>query len=265
MIKPLLTSTGHAITDAAGMPLYEESDFTPPDGIPSFGALIRDDAPGDSCELWRDVFPKEVIDPSDWKQFVDAGAGDHRSYVNWIYNQGSVGSCASEGLHGCVDSQRERRGLPKVKFNPYPIYYYASGGRDVGSTLVACIREAKARGMVPAKLWPRSQHRWNDLPPASVWAEAKKYKPDEVYDIGNSVESASALFRGHSVYAAYPGHAWQLISVLNTQQAMWRNSWGDDWDGGGGGGGGDGFGVISFSRITFQYGLFAIQTTTAGA
>jgi len=253
-MKIATTPDGQVLRDQYGMALYDESDLTPPEGKAE-GALVRDDCPGDLGELWRDKFQRDIIDPSEWAPLVKAGEGNQVQYVNWIYDQDGVGSCASEGLHGCVDSNRQRRGLQKVKFNPWPIYYYASGGVDRGSTLTGCIREAKARGMVPDALWPRANHRWNDLPPADVWKEATKYKPDEIYDIGNWVEACSALFRGHSVYAAYPGHAWQLIAVLNSQQALWRNSWGKDWDD-------DGIGVINASKITFQYGLFAIQTVS---
>ena len=248
-------TNGKKIKGADGLPLYVESSLKTPKRISKVGALVRDSLPGREQGLFRDTFKKSIVNPSDWPALIKAGHGDHRRYINWIYNQKQVGSCASEGLHGCVDVQRERRGMEKIKFNPYPIYYYASGGRDIGSSLTACIREAKSRGMVPDKLWPRSQHRWNDLPPESVWKESKRYRPGEVYDLGNHVEAASALFLGHSVYAAYPGHAWELVTVLNSTQAMWRNSWGSTWDG-------DGIGVISFSRITFQYGLFAVQSVS---
>ena len=114
---------------------------------------------------------------------------------------------------------------------------------------------SREKGDVPDALWPRSQHKWNDVPSSTHEATKarKKYRIHEFYEINNAVEAASALFADHAVYAAYPGHAWELIGVLSTQQALWRNSWGESW-------GDKGYGVINWSTITFQYGLFAIET-----
>jgi hypothetical protein len=245
------------------MALYKETPRRPPDGRVE-GALVRDDKTGELGELFSDAFPREIVDQDDWPGLIQEGAGDHRKYVEFVLDQNGRGSCASEGLANCVTQQRHRRGLPVVKLNPWPNYYRASGGRDIGSSLSENIRVAKQYGFIPMDLWPRygpGAHAWNDLPRDSdpIWSEAAKYKPDEVYDLGNTAEAGSALFSGHSVYAAYPGHAWQLIAVLNTLQGLWLNSWGTNW--------GDvepGIGVINFSRLTYQYGLYAIQTTSTG-
>ena len=258
MLKELLHPDGSLITDPYGMPMYEEWDVEIiPDGK-RMGALPRTDLPGTACEFWRDRFKQYLVNPEDWAELIKAGGGDQRKWVNWIYDQDGIGSCASEGICGCVDTDREHAGLPKVKFNPWPTYYLASGGRDIGSTLTENLKLSRDRGLVPDSLWPRASHRWNDLPPQSVWEEAKKYRVLEFYDIGNAVEAVSALFCNHCVYAAYPGHAWQLIAPLNTLQALWRNSWSESWEDGG-------FGVISLSQLTYQYGLFAIRTTSVEA
>lgn len=263
-MKLLLDSRGRELKDEYGLPLYEESDLTIPDGIApncgndNAGLKRREDRPGEYSTFWRDEFRRQIIQPEDWAALIREGAGDHVPFVNWIYDQNGVGSCAAEGLCSCADSDRERSGFPKVKFNPWCLYYFSGGGRDQGSTLTENLRIARSRGLVPDDLWPRSQHRWHDVPPDSsdIWRTAQKYRVQEFYEISSSIELVSALFSGHAVYAAYPGHAWQAIQALNTRQIKWRNSWGTQW-------GENGYGVIDLSRITYQYGLFAIRTTTA--
>ena len=254
LLEPLLDPDGVQLTDPYGMPMYEEWDISVVPEGKAMGALPRTDVPGSQCEFFRDKFRQLIVDPKDWPELIKAGGGDQRKYVNWIYNQDGIGSCATEGVCACVDSDREHAGLPKVKFNPWPTYYLASGGRDQGSTLTENLKLARDRGLVPDALWPRASHSWNDMPPQSAWDGAKKYRIDEFYEIGNTVEAGSALLTNHRVYAAYPGHAWQLIALLNTLQGIWRNSWGEEW-------GDKGYGVISLNQLTYDYGLFGIRTT----
>jgi len=262
MIKPLKETNGDLIRDHDGFVIYEESDLTPPPGMGT-GALLTDLSPHLVADgIWRDEYPTEVIDPDDWPDLINEGHGDQRKDVHWIYSQKSIGSCAAEGWCGCNDTTRSRRGAEIIQFNPYVNYYFACNGVDRGSGLGENIRVSRQRGLVPMELWPRTgpnAHAWNDVPPDSsgIWREAAKYKPGEVYSIGNTVELASAIFAGHAVYAAYPGHAWQMIAVLSKTQGILRNSWSDTWDG-------DGYGVISFARVTYQYGLYALRTTSVG-
>lgn len=255
MLELLTHPDGSRIRDPYGLPMYKEWDIhLVPEGK-RMGALPRTTAPGAYCDLYRDRFKQHIVNPEDWPELIKNGAGDQRKYVNWIYDQDGIGSCAAEGLCACVDVDREHAGLPRVKFNPWPLYILSGEGQDNGSTLEDNLKFARERGLVPDELWPRAQHRWNDMPPQSVWDEAKKYRVEEFYDIGSAVEAGSALLTNHCVYAAYPGHAWELIAILNTIQGLWRNSWGTQW-------GDNGFGVINLSQLTYQWGIYAIRTTT---
>lgn len=253
----MITLDSEYRTDSYGMPLYAETAITVPAGK-RMGALPMSCAPRDVGELFSDKYKRNLVDLGDWPELIKAGEGDHLPYRSpHTYDQDSVGSCAGEGFCNCMMTERARRGQPYVLFNPWPLYYESSGHVDRGSSLDANIRVAKQRGLVPMDLWPRSEHAWNDVPPDSspIWKEAAKYKPDEVSPVGSIIEMGTAMFLGHAMYAAYPGHAWEMIKLLNTQQGLWLNSWDSDW-------GDNGVGVISFSKLAFNYGLFAIRTGT---
>ena len=262
MLMQAKNPDGELMFDPFGLPIYQESDLRVPEtvatNLPYGNAGLppaREDRPGQNCEFWRDVFRRHIIEPRDWAEWIKRGVGNRRRYCKRVLQQNGIGSCASEGITGCYESLSDMRGLPEVFLNPWPVYYEASGGRDVGSTLQANLKIMREVGGVPDVLWPRSQHRWNDVPPRDHAARKarKNLRIDEYYEVNNATEAVSALFADHAVYAAYPGHAWELVAPLNTVQGLFRNSWGEEWDD-------DGFGVIAYTDITFQYGIYAIET-----
>ena len=115
--------------------------------------------PGRDCGFFRNVEGIDIIPQEDWQQFIDAGT-TLRHNSRFHFNQGSVGSCAAEGIYGGVEICRDVSGGPNyepVEFNPYGAYYTTSGGRDNGSSLVANLREVRERGCVRASLHPRSK------------------------------------------------------------------------------------------------------------
>ncbi len=254
---PLRSPAGNPILDRYGMPLYEETPIDLPDGRAT-GAVPPATTEGPTAlgDLFYNVFAKEIYDFDKWPELIDNGLGDHLKYrAKRTLDQDGVGSCASEGAFNCIMTQQNRRTGKYTLYNPWPIYYYASNGSDRGSSLPANIREIRQRGGVPMAKWPRYDsagrilHRWNDLPPDDAWEPIYL----EVYTLGNTRELGSAMFLGHTVYAAYPGHAWEYIKVLNSEQGLWLNSWGADW-------GDNGVGVIAHSRIQYAYQLYAFQT-----
>lgn len=97
MLKLLKEPDGRIATDPYGMPMYEETDIELVPAGKAMGALPRSNVPGSECEFFYDKFKKLIIDPKDWPELIQHGGGDQMRFVNWIYDQDGVGSCAAEG------------------------------------------------------------------------------------------------------------------------------------------------------------------------
>jgi len=237
----------------------------PETGLDSSGELIlppglakglNDDIrhPGKDCGFFKDISDTVVIPQEEWQPFIDAGL-TLRHNSRFLFNQKMIGSCGSEGKDAAVEIVRDAAGLEPIEFNPYGTYYYVSGGSDRGSSLIDNMKSGRERGSFPASLHPRSLG-WRVKPSAEAHEAALHYRIDEFYEVRNWVEFGSALLQRFAVYAGYSGHAWVADWLPNLTQVGWRNSWGTSW-------GDNGFGILNSSRIMWNYGCYAVRTTTS--
>ncbi len=215
------------------------------------GCLPRKSKVGQWCPLLRDAI--EVIPESDWAKYV--GKISLRPYVKTILDQDGVGSCATEATAGAVMISRAFSNLPHVVLNPWFIYHTTSGGRDQGSSIDENLAFARENGIAPESVWPRSKG-WQAKPSADAVEAAKAFKILEFYDITSIAEMVSALLKGFPVVYGSNGHAVCKVEHVDATQGLDLNSWSESWGDGG-------FGVwAKYKAVNFQYGAFAIRTTT---
>jgi hypothetical protein len=219
--------------------------------------LPRTDQVGDACPLLRSAPGFRTIPRPEWQEHIAAGS-NNSSLVWTIFNQGSVGSCASESADQSVMLVREDMGLPRVKFNPYATYGRVNGGSDSGSTLSANLSFKRSRGCFPEAIWPRSKG-WRATPSEQAYEAALLYRLDEFYEVTNWEEFGSALLQGWIVYWGYSGHAIVGVDVINEEQFLYLNSWGQWGQGSEYSDFNYGFGVVSRSRIMWSYGVYAFR------
>lgn len=184
------------------------------------------------------------------------------SYWVWsVFNQGQVGSCASESADGGVKLIRRKHGLPDIEFNPYGTYGRVNGGSDRGSTLSANLAFKRNRGAFDEKVWPRS-NGWQREPSSAAYEDAKKYRLIEYFRIPDNDWEAfgSALLLGYVVYWGYTGHAILGVDLLSPTSFRYLNSWGQWGQGSPYNQIGYGFGTARNSSIQWAYGAYAFQT-----
>jgi len=226
-------------------------EFSPPDIDAAFGF-------GDLLDVFRapplsDVI--ETIPEDEWMDHINDPDGARlRPFIWDILNQGSVGSCASEGITGCVMCRREVKGMPQVKLNPYFAYGRVNGGYDGGSTLVDNLAFIQKYGVASQAVWPRSKG-WRERPSDEAYANALRHRVLEVARIRNKREFGSALIFGMPVYFGYPGHAIFACDPIDRTRFRYANSWDESW-------GDEGFGTLSYSSIQWSYGAYAILSVT---
>lgn len=178
-----------------------------------------------------------------------------KPFVHTILDQGRAGSCAAEATTQAVMIGRAVAGQEHVVLNPYGLYAYSSGGRDVGSALDANLRFARDTGIPPMDVWPRNLGPLRK-PTGEAAEAAKQFRIDEFYEIGSLREMQTALCLGFPVVYGANGHAVCKVEHTTRDYGLDVNSWGDDWGQGG-------FGVwASYARIHWGYGCFAVRTTT---
>jgi len=222
------------------------------------GLLKRRDKPGDACPFLRDQLSFNVIPQQEWQGIIDAG-DNLSSHVWYISNQGSIGSCGSEGVNNILALIREQAGLPRVKFNPYAMYHFTSGGRDQGSTLADNLTFARDRGCYPMELWGRDKG-WQQRPSEEATAAAHNYRIDEFYEITNWTEFGSALLSGWAIYWGRSGHALGATDLLNAIQFVELNSWGKWGEGTKYSQMDYGFSPRGRESIMWNYGCYAART-----
>jgi len=228
--------------------VWTPTPLVPPPGCGK-GLRMRDTLPGQVCGCASDLPEFDVIPVDQWDDYIASGV-TMKDEVNWIYNQGQVGSCAAESACGGLDLARSICGYRPVKFNPYATYHYSSGGSDRGSTLTENLRLLRTMGAFPESVWPRS-NGWQRKPSTEAHEAAKLYRILEFYEVRSWEEFGSALLHRYPVYWGYSGHAILAVELLNKSQLLYRNSWGENWNNGG-------FGVANSSQVIWNYGVFLI-------
>ena len=178
-----------------------------------------------------------------------------RPYVDHIFDQDGVGSCACEAATQAVQISRAKRGFPFVLLNPWSIYCYTSGGSDRGSNIDANLRFAQDNGILPMAVWPRSMG-WRKKPPQKLYDRfGVHFRPDEVYDTSDTKQVATALTEQDAVPFGWQGHSCVLDHLLDDTFGEYANSWARTW-------GDKGFGKIKLRSIQFNYGAYGVRTTT---
>ncbi|NQU11866.1 hypothetical protein HQ590_13815 [bacterium] len=178
-----------------------------------------------------------------------------RPYVKTILDQGSVGSCAAEMTAQAIMTTRVKAGQQHVVLNPWSIYATTSGGRDRGSSIDDNLRFAQKFGCLPEAVWPRSKG-WREKPPQELFDRfGIHFRLQEVYDVGSTLETATALTEQFVVGFGWDGHSSMLDDLLDEDTGEYANSWDESF-------GDNGFGRIKLRSINYGYGAIAVRTTT---
>lgn len=192
-----------------------------------------------------------VIPLRDWDDYIQSP--DRTSLKVWMpdtLSQGSVGSCAADGLAGAGMCLRNSKGQVRKRLNGYGMYWSTSGGRDGGSSLQANISYMQTHGCPTEDVRPRSKG-WRASPTEEEREDAKKHRLLEVAKLQNWEQYGTCCLYGLPVYSGYSGHAWFGLEPVSTSRLKWQNSWGDNW-------GDNGTGTLSASRIYWGYGVYVI-------
>jgi hypothetical protein len=179
----------------------------------NFGTLPQTPAYRDS--------PYPVLSDDDIRDIVRSQNKPTGRELVWsVFDQGSVGSCASESKDGAVKIVRAGEGREPVEFNPYATYGRVNGGYDQGSSLDDNVTFAAEHGCFPESAWPRSKG-WRAMPSEEAYEEAYKYRLSESYDIDTSRRafygeffSALVSVDKPAIHFGYPGHAIVAVSLV---------------------------------------------------
>jgi hypothetical protein len=234
------------------------SDFFPHGYVP--GCLPRATKFGECCSKFSDRIDV-ITDEEEYRELI--GKTTLRTRLNIIFDQGRIGSCATESTTQSVQLIRDANNYKFVQLNPLSIYHFTSGGRDNGSNIDRNLEHARDVGILPEDVWPRSNGFKARPPQELLDRHACKYRIDEFYDIdGNQHdEIRTALAYEFPVVFGWKGHSCVMVELLpDLRSALFANSYSKRWS--------DnpfdypGIGVIRFSQIESRYGLFAVRTTT---
>jgi len=202
------------------------------------------------CWSFSDVYGvgASFSDPEILDRIADPNAPNNRKHSDrFTLDQDGRGSCAAEGLTGCIMVMRDEMTLPFVKLNPWPLYYLSSGGRDSGSSLQANLKYATEVGIPSQAIIPRSgsYRRMND----AELENAKRHRLVASVRAQDLREAKSLAVLAKFGYMGYSGHAWFEVWILDLLRLLWKNSWGAGW-------GNNGHGTLSWSQVMQGYGMY---------
>jgi hypothetical protein len=217
------------------------------------GLLPRKAGYGTVCRPADEVI--DVIPREEWSSHI--GKISLRPYVNVIFDQDGIGSCATESTTQAIQVVRAWEGKPFVQLNPLFVYHTTSGGHDRGSNIDDNLRFILKYGVAPEAIWPRDKG-FKATPSAEAKDAALDYKGLEWADVGTVLQFGSGLLKGYPIVFGYDGHSVLAVEVIDSESFRYVNSWDKSW-------GDNGFGVAKFDWINWGYGAWALRSTTGAA
>ena len=231
--------------------------MTPQDDRHMNGCLPRKTLQGDCCAMFGDHFPTMATEDEYRKAIEREPMETLLKCVRSVFDQGRVGSCATESSTAAMQLVREFNGRPFVKLAPWSMYAFTSGGRDRGSSIDENLRHLQTTGVLTMEMWPRDEHDWSEKPSKALLADhGCKNRIDEWFDITTTDEIMTSLTLNFPVVFGWQGHSCVLLQLASMTTAYYLNSWGSDWSET------DmpGVGVINLRSINFKYGAFAVRS-----
>ena len=113
----------------------------------------------------------------------------------WIYDQGSIGSCNGCAAAKALERARVLAGMPQVILSGEFVYAGINGGRDVGSMLDDGMKFISENGVAPWRNFHQEKYQESDFR-AEDFRDAKRYKAFECYGVDTEDELATALALG---------------------------------------------------------------------
>ena len=197
-----------------------------------------------------------LIPEGDWLDAIQQkqqDAAENSGLVQFTLDQDGIGSCGSEGMGGSMMATQNKMGVsPVVLLNPLGLYGLVNGNQDRGSSLSDNVAAAAKYGIPSEAVWPRS-NGWRRRLSDEAKQDALRNRIDEFWRVGTREEFATALLLGMFVYFGYPGHAIFATDLIDLKRFRYKNSWGSAF-------GVDGFGTLTWDRIEWSYGAWAIRT-----
>ncbi len=184
-----------------------------------------------------------------------------------VYAQGDIGSCTANAIGGALEYDRSLQGLGEWMPSRLFIYYNErvldnTVYSDAGSTIRTGMTVVHKQGYAKSELWPYIETKYTVKPPKAAYTDAShhitlqysavnhtendiKLVLGEGYPIVfgfvvfKGLESESARNDGHVPIPEFNqrplgGHAVMLVGYDdNSQNYIFRNSWGASWGDGG--------------------------------